>query len=134
MKHYASSNLESVVLMRLPNLRSDPDYRLCLEMAEKVLWVLEVEGSAASSVAPIVCNYLFQWKGEEQKLAGQWCSARFTPAEFRSLVKVRVWFKRLAADLQYHHSSQWKRTGDAVIANLNRERVVAFIDAHYWGF
>jgi hypothetical protein len=126
MRHYATNLAESVVLFGLP---SDAFQR---EIAERIVWVIEFTSLQQQQFwTDTIKDFIFS-EGGIQRGSAKICSARLAPSEFRSVIAVRVWYQAIRNDIRFKSREFRTRKGDCVIANLNCERVVSFIDAHHW--
>lgn len=123
MRYYGTNQAESVVLFGRPNVS------LKQQVAEKLSWVLEISPGESTD---IVSAYINEFVFHGCRDGSRELSARLTPAEFQQVLIARKWYKAIDEQFNYRSPRFWTRVGDAIVVNLNRERVLVLIDAHHW--
>lgn len=139
MRHFSTSSVVSLVLRGEPSVSMQE--AICLALADAV----EPRG-----VTPVTCisqdHEYYQYGTDEfltpqvmkrfiffgDRVAAHALFDNMTPAEFRSVVNFRIWYKRIANDFKYRSPKFWTRCGDFMYVNLNTGKSFVCVDAHYW--
>lgn len=121
MKHFSTYNVTSIVVRNIPS----PVFRE--EMCDAFVLAVGL-GTYKRNFETQIEKFVFDGDRE----AGSWLYKWTTPAEFKAVVSLKVWYKGLMNDMKHRSPSYWTRTADYVYVNLNSGRSIVFIDGHYW--
>lgn len=119
MRHFHSNFVESYVLRHKPSL----------PMAIEVMAAFGKALDASRGFVPeLAANFVFFG----DRPSASFLAESLTPAEFRSIVEMRKWYKEIDKQFQYYSPKVWCRLPDFVYCNLNSGKCFVCVDAHYW--